>query len=684
MNGISHSHHTVNRLILLLILIFQGSVWAQEKVRTGGVAQARAEMLKRGELAEVVVYLAPDADPEALARENGLSVKRRLPGNSNAVILETVSPDKAKNAKMQLAKDKRVRTVYQNRITQKKLYAFSPNDPYFHNDTPSAGHKGQWHLINELGTGIDVRVQTPWQNDVTGQGVLIGIVDDGLESAHEDLSANFNGANSHDYIDGDSNPSPTESGDTDSHGTAVGGTAGARGANSIGVTGAAPYASLAGLRMGFGTPASSTDADFADATSYHSSGNNTAIKIKNHSYGYSYPWISVPIEIDALHTSAAAGTIHCYAAGNERSDGLGAEDVNKHPYQSQPDMLPIGAIDSAGKFSYYSNYGANLAAVAPSGLLTTDPMGVTRGFNTGGSGSFPNTNYVAGIEGTSFSSPLAAGVIALVKQVQPALNIRFIKHLLARNSDIVDPNDSTAESDGGWKTNAAGIKFNQNYGWGLINATKLVQAAPQYSGVTPLQTADSGLQTVNLNIPDNDNTGVTATCSLNGSIPLEEVLVTLNITHPYLGDIEAYLTSPAGTTSRLFDAGGFSDNTSNLVNWTVCSNVFWGENPQGTWTLRVNDLSPEDTGALNSFRLKVNLGQLVDNQSIWVDFAWNGDETGAVEQPFNTLAEAIAAAPEDGMIVIKGDTPLTHTLEKPRIQKRLRIDSNNGPVSIGN
>jgi len=47
--------------------------------------------------------------------------------------------------------------------------------------------------------------------------------------------------------------------------------------------------------------------------------------------------------------------------------------------------------------------------------------------------------------GTSSATPLAAGIVALAKQVQPALNVRFAKHLLVRSSALVDPNDPTAD-----------------------------------------------------------------------------------------------------------------------------------------------------------------------------------------------------------------------------------------------
>ena len=108
----------------------------------------------------------------------------------------------------------------------------------------------------------DANVTPAWNRDITGQGVIIGIVDDGLQRLHPDLSPNYDAADSDnlaDGIGGNVDPSPVNSNAAannptgDNHGTSVAGVAAARGGNGIGVTGAAPMASLAGLRIDFPT-----------------------------------------------------------------------------------------------------------------------------------------------------------------------------------------------------------------------------------------------------------------------------------------------------------------------------------------------------------------------------------------------------------------------------------------------
>ena len=64
-----------------------------------------------------------------------------------------------------------------------------------------------------------------------------------------------------------------------------------------------------------------------------------------------------------------------------------------------------------------------------------------------------------------------SGILALAKEAQPNLNTRFAKHLLARTCRLIDPYDSTPM--GGWTTNGAGYHFNNNYGFGLVDADAL-------------------------------------------------------------------------------------------------------------------------------------------------------------------------------------------------------------------
>lgn len=146
---------------------------------------------------------------------------------------------------------------------------FYPNDPYFFYNPELPGFPGQWHLVNtaplegidyhpgygqtwhQVNAGIDANLAGAWSLGYTGAGVIVGIVDQGLQGDHPDLQANYRPDLSKNFsVDpavANLPQGPLIS--SDNHGTCVGGVAAARGGNGIGGTGAAPLAQLAGLNI---------------------------------------------------------------------------------------------------------------------------------------------------------------------------------------------------------------------------------------------------------------------------------------------------------------------------------------------------------------------------------------------------------------------------------------------------
>lgn len=68
---------------------------------------------------------------------------------------------------------------------------------------------------------------------------------------------------------------------------------------------------------------------------------------------------------------------------------------------------------------------------------------------------------------------------------------------------------------------------------------------------------------------------------------------------------------------------------------------------------------------------------------IWVDFAYTGVEVGTFAQPFNTLAEAVAAADPNNAIRIKGNTAQNSSNETSMVVAPVRLEAAGGPVRIG-
>ena len=105
-----------------------------------------------------------------------------------------------------LAAHPRVRWVQLEVPQERTTRTVTVNDPSF---------AAQWHLRN-LATGNDVAVEAAWEAGVTGAGVTVAVVDDGVDYTSADLAAAYRADGSYDVQGSDANPMP-EDGDT--HGT---------------------------------------------------------------------------------------------------------------------------------------------------------------------------------------------------------------------------------------------------------------------------------------------------------------------------------------------------------------------------------------------------------------------------------------------------------------------------------
>jgi len=558
----------------------------------------------------MVVRLRPTMDPSTFSVLSGYRLVSQFAGDP-LVGVYVPRPGVTISDEINRARNfSGVDWVVQNKITTRKKH-FVPNDPYYGPFVIGAtSWFGQWHLNNTASPGRDINIVPAWNANWTGAGVIAAVCDDCIEPTHEDIAPNYDATDSWNYETLNNNPAPGYA--ADGHGASTSGLLAARGGNNLGGTGVAPLASLAGIRFNFNGGVGGSDADFAAGVSYHSAGGNTNIKVKSHSYGIGWPYVNDSLSLAELENSGAAGTIHIWSAGNER--GYAGEDSIKQEVHNSQYGIQVAALGSNGKFADYSCFGSDVMCTIPSsssgllGILTTDRSGAD-GYNDG-TGAFNNGNYCDDFGGTSASAPICAGVATVVKQAQPALNARFLKHLLVRTSKQVDATDTTTTSDGGWRTNGGGYKFNQNYGFGLIDASALVTQAQLYSGVTAQTTTDSGTITVGAAIPDNAPTGVTRTTTVSGQTqPIETISLTLNATHSWQGDLSCYVTSPSGFKVRLFSYNG-ADSDPDIA-WTFTTNAFWGESANGTWTIQIADNAAVDTGTWTNYRLVTRGGALV-------------------------------------------------------------------------
>jgi Zn-dependent metalloprotease/subtilisin-like proprotein convertase family protein len=104
-------------------------------------------------------------------------------------------------------------------------------------------------------------------------------------------------------------------------------------------------------------------------------------------------------------------------------------------------------------------------------------------------------------------------------------------------------------------------------------------------------------------IPDNNNTGITSSLAVAGNGTVGSLSLSLNITHPFRGDLVVTLIAPDSTQFVVSNrAGGPADNIV-IANQAITS--FNGHVAAGTWKLKVQDLASADVGTLTSWSLNI-------------------------------------------------------------------------------
>ena len=528
-----------------------------------------------------------------------------------------------------------------------------PNDPLF---------SDQWHLQNtgqSGGTsGEDVNITGAW-NSYKGSGVVIGIVDDGLDWAHPDLDNYYESTLDYDFCSNDGNPTPSFN---DAHGTAAAGVAAGVGNNNIGVSGSAPRAGLAGLQL---ISCSTTDTRESAALSHE----RQDIDIYSNSWGPSDdgetlegpgPLMLAAMENSVLTGRNGLGNIITWAAGN----GLDENDnANYDGYANLRYTIAVTAVSHNGKQSYYAEPGANILVAAPS---NGDGESITTTDNEG-SGGYSNGDYTNTFGGTSSATPLVSGVIALMLEANANLTWRDVQHIIVLTSRVNNASDDS------WNINGANHDVSHKYGYGVIDAGAAVAMAETWTPVAEETSVTTGtLDCQQCDIPDNSPNFVSVNTTVSEPIMVENVDVVVDITHDFRGDLEIILTSPDGTRSILSEK--HSDNGNDFNNWRFSTVHHWDEDSRGEWTLTVEDQGNNDVGALDSWELIIYGTELdVDTDG---DNLTNSNETdiyGTDPEDYDTDDDTISDGDE---VLIFGTNPLVSDTDGDGLSDGVEINVN--------
>jgi hypothetical protein len=115
----------------------------------------------------------------------------------------------------------------------------------------------------------------------------------------------------------------------------------------------------------------------------------------------------------------------------------------------------------------------------------------------------------------------------------------------------------------------------------------------------------SAFDPANYSIPDGILQGIDLPLSLDsdGCVTVETVEVRVEILHAYRGDVELYLTSPAGDTELLLAS---SDDSAANIFRSFLVDIATGESADGDWVLNVSDVVTPDAGTLDYWSIGIN------------------------------------------------------------------------------
>lgn len=468
----------------------------------------------------------------------------------------------------------------------------------------------QWHLRNTGqsggGVGEDVRAIAAWSSSGKGEGVRLAVIDDAIETLHEDLFPNL--AAFRNYRPGtppDSHPLPCESDDT--HGTAVAGIAAARDGNGVGVAGVAPRVGLAA----YNALSTGSEADVADALR----GDADVTGVYNNSWGS-------PDGTGALNPSGTTfrnaildgiararggrGAVYVFPAGNggcpPGAASCDPDDSNYDGYVNARGIVTACAVDFEGHAPVYAEPGANILVCGMSNGGTARSPGITT--------TDVHNGYRSDFSGTSASTPMVSGVAALVLQANPSLTWRDVRLILARTARR---NDS---GSAGWQPNGAGLSIHPYYGFGVVDAAAATALAHSWTSVGGSASLRSCRYARTPAAALRDGTTVPDTIAVGADCPIRQiefVEVGFSATHSYSGDLRVELqrSEPASPPAVLAASRtcrtdtGARRSCGSYDNWVFGSVRNLDEPAQGKWTLAVSDAVAGDEGTWDAWSLTI-------------------------------------------------------------------------------
>jgi subtilisin family serine protease len=411
---------------------------------------------------------------------------------------------------------------------------FLPNDALF---------AQQWGLHNtgQSGGAPDSDMDGPEAWDITtgDSSVLVVVLDTGVQQDHPDI----NQAPGRDFTTNGGDGGPVNQ--YDNHGTNVAGCVSAIINNNRGVAGIAPNCRVASARVGIALDgAGRLNVQTTWIVNALTWAQQIGARVTNASFSSGGPFSALDAKYAQTYNNN--GMVHFAASGN------GGGTIS-YPARS-PSVNAVGAIDRNGARASFSQYGTGLDFVAPGAqIVTTD--------RTGPAG-YSSSDYRSAT-GTSFASPYAAGVAALVLSVNPALSASEVEAILQAGCEDL--------GQGGYDT---------VYGHGLVNAYTAVSRVAAVPVVPSALTLDPSSIT--------GGGASTATVMLSGPAPAGGAEVSLSSGDSAVASVPDSVTVAEGETHATFSVATSGVAATTPVTITAACN---GSSQEATLTVEAEPVT---------------------------------------------------------------------------------------------
>ena len=276
---------------------------------------------------------------------------------------------------------------------------------------------------------------------------------------------------------------------------------------------------------------------------------------------------SVDATLDnAVKRSIASGVTYAIASGNSNANACGFSPARVS------EAITVNATDRNDVRASFSNFGTCADLFAPG-------VGITSSWNT-------NDTATNTISGTSMATPHTAGVAAL---------------FLSANTGATPQQVRDALVNGG----TSGKVTNPGVGSPNVLLSVGTGGTPPPPPPPPPSGCITKTNSTRVNIPDAPGAAATSPVSITECADKKAPTTTkvaVTIVHTWRGDLMIDLITPSGAV-RSLKLSNLSDGADN-VNETYTVDVS-SENANGTWTLRVRDVFPFDTGYIQSWSVTV-------------------------------------------------------------------------------